>query len=102
MPGCPELGCQAPITGIARYGRVLKRRAIVVAGFKYTQQTRIQLAKAYELKQLTTRLANRLLNLKGAWARSRLFFDFTGAMRLQSTFTTITSCNLPPQCAKMW
>ena len=82
MPGCLELGCQAPITGIARYGRVLKRRAIDVAGFKYTQQTRIQLAKAYELKQLTTTLANRLLDLKGAWTRSRLFFNFTCAERL--------------------
>lgn len=101
MPGCPELGCQAPITGIARYGRVLKRRAIDVAGFKYTQQTRIQLAKAYETKQLASDLAKRLLDLKGAWARDFHDFPKSSPVHLRLSLTTIMSRNLLPLCVKM-
>ena len=66
MPGCPELGCQAPITGVARYGRMLKRRAIDMGEFKYAQETSALLGKAHGGQQAVQAVAQQLVGSNGA------------------------------------
>ena len=66
MPGCPEVGCNAPITSVARYGRILKRRAIDVAEFKYAQHTRLRLNAADYEKKSASDVAQQLAALDGA------------------------------------
>lgn len=91
MPGCPEIGCNAPITAVARYGRVLKRRAIDVAEFKYAQHTRLRLNAANDAKKSASAVAQQLAALNGAQS-----FYWHAVMRCDCMGRCVSSCSALP------